>query len=76
MNWCRILGHKWNYYKDDVTHMIPNGIRYELNTEFRLCDRCYTNQMRHHYTGRDLDWYKFELSKEQLRDKKLKELGI
>jgi hypothetical protein len=47
-----------------------------VDTEFRICERCQYKQVREHFTGRESDWSTSELSKEQLRDKKLKELGI
>jgi hypothetical protein len=33
-------------------------------------------EVRNHHTGRDTDWVLFELTKEELREKKLRELGI
>jgi len=47
-----------------------------VDTQFRICERCQHKQVREHFTGRESDWSTSELSKEQLRDKKLKELGI
>ena len=39
--------------------------------------RCYYKQIRDDYTGREKnDWCEYVLSTEELRDKKLKELGI
>jgi hypothetical protein len=85
---CKLFGHKWNYYKEIVeqTHssMVARGGVYGasstftilVDTEFRICERCQYKQVREHFTGRDIDWSTAELSKEQLRDKKLKELGI
>ena len=83
MNWCKLFGHKWQSYQQKVrvdTHLIhydgePFDVR--VNTEFRYCDKCSTNQMRVAYTGDDkCDWKDYELTVEQLRGKKLKELGI
>jgi hypothetical protein len=77
MNWCKLFGHKWESYHQKVrvdTHLILNAM---INTEFRYCDKCSTNQMRVAYTGDDkCDWKDYELTVEQLRGKKLKELGI
>jgi hypothetical protein len=84
---CKIFGHKWNVYKEDVSHVIIKKLNslsmtslpsftYVLNTQFRICDRCYYKQVRDHYTGRETDWSKCDLSAEELRDKNLKELGI
>lgn len=85
---CKIFGHKWNLYKEEVeqTHsaMVARGGVYGssktftimIDTQFRICDRCYYKQERKHFTGRDTDWYSAELNKEQSRQKKLKELGL
>lgn len=82
---CKIFGHKWSYYKEDVEHIIPAitnshmsipGFTIVIDTEFRICKRCDYKQVRKHYTGRESDWFKSDLSKEELRDKNLKELGI
>lgn len=78
---CKIFGHKWNYYKEEVEHTVSSiyssrEFTMMVDTEFRICDRCQYKQVREHHTGKDIDWSTAELSKEQLRDKKLKELGI
>ena len=82
---CKIFGHKWNFYKEDVehkiepisnSHMSVPGFTIMISTEFRICERCYHKKVRENYTGRESDWKDHELSKEQSRDKKLKSLGI
>ena len=102
---CKIFGHKWSYYKEDVSHVIIKklnslpmnyipSLTFNVDTQFRICKRCYYKQVREHYhstntpynlvlarlrimrTGRETDWSKCDLSAEELRDKKLKELGI
>ena len=78
---CKIFGHKWNYYKEEVEHNVSSiyssrEFTMMIDTEFRICERCQYKQVREHFTGRESDWSTAELSKEQLRDKKLKELGI
>jgi len=78
---CKLFGHKWSYYKEEVEHTVSSvyssrEVSIMIDTEFRICDRCQYKQVREHFTGKDTDWYSTELSKEQLRDKKLKELGI
>lgn len=78
---CKIFGHKWNFYKEDVEHKIESlsvaGFTIMINTEFRICERCYHKQQRQHWTSKEnVDWKDYELSKEQLRDMKLKSLGI
>lgn len=82
MNLCRILGHKWSYYQQEVPHETPawNGQKtftFIYEKDFRYCDKCSTNQSRVAHTTRDeIDWKNCELNVDQLRDKKLKELGI
>lgn len=82
MNWCKVFGHKWSYYQQEVSHETPawNGQKtftIMIDTNFRFCDKCSTNQMRKNFTGKEYtDWDDCELSVEQSRDKKLKELGI
>jgi hypothetical protein len=80
---CKLFGHKWNYYKEEVELTISppfpqlhQPFNITVDTQFRICDRCQYKQERKHFTGKDTDWYEVELSKEQLRNKKLKELGI
>jgi hypothetical protein len=78
---CRLFGHKWNYYNEEVEHTVSSvyssrEVSIMIDTEFRICERCQYKQVREHHTGRDSDWSTTELNKEQLRDKKLKELGI
>lgn len=75
---CKLFGHKWSYYKEDVEHTFVSipGFTIMIDTEFRICKRCDYKQVRKHYTGRESDWFKSDLSKEELRDIKLNELGI
>ena len=80
---CKLFGHKWNHYKEEVEQTISppfpqlhQPFNITVDTQFRICDRCQYKQERKHFTGKDTDWYESELSKEQLREKKLKELGI
>ena len=47
------------------------------NSCFRFCGKCFTNQVRVAHTSKDeIDWKNCELNIDQLRDKKLKEIGI
>ena len=78
---CKLFGHKWNYYKEIVEQTVSSSfsskdITILIDTQFRICDRCQYKQERKHFTGKKTDWHSAELSTEQLRDKKLKELGI
>lgn len=83
MNWCKLFGHKWSYYQQEVPHETPGFLHSHktftiiVDTDFRFCDKCSTNQTRVAYTGKnEIDWKNCELNVDQLRDKKLKELGI
>ena len=76
MNWCKLIGHKWDYYNEKLPHT-AGDIIIKINTEFRYCVKCHTNQIKNNYTGdEDTDWKNCQLNLEQLRDKRLKELGI
>jgi hypothetical protein len=76
---CKIFGHKWNVYKENITYIIsgskiksiPNGLQNTWPMDVRMCWRCYYKQLNH-----GGDWQSFKLTKEELRDKNLKELGI
>ena len=80
---CKIFGHKWNVYKENVTYIIfgsktksiPNGLQNTWPMDVRMCWRCYYKQIK--TIGLiEADWSDWELTKEELRDKNLKELGI
>jgi len=79
---CKLFGHKWNYYKEDVPHITSPVLEGLIlgsacDTEFRYCSRCFTNQVRvAHSFDEKTDWRNVVLNVEQERDKKLKELGI
>ena len=85
MNWCRIIGHKWQHYFDGVPYSASfkfsakaGYCRSELiETEFRFCAKCFTNQIRVAHSGDEqVDWRSCQLTVDQLRDKKLSDLGI
>ena len=79
MNWCSIR-HKWVYKKENIIYeKISSGyskvIFPELNpisTEVRLCKRCHKKERM----GISGYWIEWDLTKEEERDIKLKELGI
>ncbi len=71
MNWC-VIKHKWVYKNEDINFF--HGIRdIEVNipTKIRLCSRCHKKQR-----SRGIDWIDWELTLEELRDIKLKKLGV
>jgi len=73
---CGIIGHKWNHYADKQEIVFPT-FTYTKDSHFRICVRCSQKQVKNHNTGiESKDWEDFELTKEELRQKKLEELGI
>ena len=83
---CKVFGHKWQEYKEDVTHVTPSisnshmsvpSITFSVNTTFRYCPKCFTNQIRLAWSDDEkVDWRSVDLSIEQEREKKLKDLGL
>jgi hypothetical protein len=79
MNWCSIK-HKWEYKKEPITYsrIISRYSSAKLNkdvivpTEVRLCKRCHKKQ-KLGMTGYWVDW---DLTLEEEREIKLKEIGI
>lgn len=77
MNWCKITGHKWQNYKQVVPHIMSSGTKFMVDTEFRFCAKCFTNQIRVAHSGDEqLDWRNCQLMVDQLRQKKLNDLGL
>jgi hypothetical protein len=82
MNYWNIIKcfirHKWVYKKEKSSQFqMLNYQTYEYEREIRICERCFLKEKRYHYTGDDdFDWLKCSLNKDELRDKKIKELGI
>jgi hypothetical protein len=76
MNWC-LIKHKWEYKKEDIFYeKIITGYRVNkavsIPTEVRLCKRCHKKQ-KMGIRGYWIDW---NLTKEEEREIKLKEIGI
>ena len=63
-------------YPNDKEKVDYSGFTYIKDSEFRICRRCSQKQVRHHHTGRESDWVSSELTLEELRQKKLTDLGI
>ena len=81
MNWC-VIKHKWVYKNEDINffHGI-SGLEVNIPTKVRLCERCHKKQRSKGITQLPplcsrYDWVDWELSLEEEREKKLKELGI
>lgn len=81
---CKIFGHKWNYYTDSIEYKyepIPilsiTGYTIDIITQFRICKRCSYKQERFAFTNKEkIDWRSANLNKEEMRNEKLKSLGI
>jgi hypothetical protein len=83
MNIRCFFGHKWEYSIIDrnVEYNIPGSkkLSIKITDNFRLCRRCYKKQIAMNTPfsyNKIAGWRDDELSKDELRDKKLKELGI
>jgi len=76
MNWCRIIGHKWQYKTEDIVYQsavlssIPKEV--EVPTKVRLCNRCHKKQMINSFGA----WVGWSLTLDEVRHIKLKNLGI
>ncbi len=71
MNWkCKVFGHKWEYSDRKVTINKSGG---HLTFKNRLCLRCYLKQQQNIVSNK---WNDVELTKDEIRDLKLKHLGI
>ncbi len=77
MNWC-VIKHKWVYKTEDIlffsdrsqfTSRLSTNVT--IPTKVRLCERCHKKQR-----SRGIDWIDWELTVEEERDIKLKELGL
>ena len=86
MNIRCIFGHKWEYSIIDrnVEYNLPlirglKKVSIKITDNFRICKRCYKKQIAMNTPfsyNKIAGWRDDELSKDELRDKKLKELGI
>jgi hypothetical protein len=71
MNWC-FIKHSWEYKEEMITYSNTNKLKsVTMPTKVRLCNRCYKKQR-----SKGIDWVDWELTLEEERDLKLKELGI
>jgi hypothetical protein len=77
MNWC-FIKHSWEYKEEMITYRMQSiGIytnklkSITMPTKVRLCNKCYKKQRT-----KGIDWVDWELTLDEERDLKLKELGI
>jgi hypothetical protein len=84
LSWLCLIKHKWIYKIEDITLLQGVYTKYVVTkpTDVRFCERCHKKQ-KSRWTSlnsiknlRNSDWVDSGLNKSELRDKKLKELGI
>lgn len=75
-----LFGHKWEYLQEDIEFVRVGGLSnlkfgrdsFIIPSDVRLCKRCYKKQFK-----RVSDWINYNnLTKDQLREKKLTNIGI
>jgi hypothetical protein len=91
MNIRCLFGHKWELSKQEreIEYTLPKfaekgtrKVTITTSDDIRICKRCYNKQKAmyanpfNNSKHRTPDWRDIELSKDELRDKKLNELGI
>jgi len=84
LSWLCLIKHKWIYKIEDITLLQGVYTKYVVTkpTDVRFCERCHKKQ-KSRWTSlnsiknlRNSDWVDSGLTKSELRDKKLKEIGI
>ena len=71
MKWkCQLFGHDWEFSK---RKLIINNSGGHILFDIRICQRCYLKQQQELQSGR---WFERELEKEELRELKIRDLGI
>ena len=70
---CLLSFHDWDWSKEDIDWISSVGKKVTMNTHVKICQNCHKKQRYMDNQGW-VDWDR--LSKEEIRDKKLKQLGI
>jgi hypothetical protein len=71
---CKIIKHNWSYKQDKIhIHSSLGDDKAHITLTKRLCKRCYKKQVQVLDTG---NWEDIELSVDELREMKLKKLGV
>jgi hypothetical protein len=71
---CKIIKHNWSYTQDKIhIHSAVGDGRAHITLTHRLCKRCYKKQVQLLHTSK---WEDVELTKNELREMKLKKLGL
>lgn len=82
---CKILGHDWCEFQQTTkvqieainnSYMSIPAMSVDLDLWYRKCNRCDKKQERKHFTGKPTDWSDCQLTQDEAREKKLKQLGI
>ena len=85
MNWCKIIGHNWDYdvekHEIEYRHLHrPNSI---VKFDVRLCKRCFKKQranlgvgVYNFKLGKYCNWKEMKLTKSEEREKKYKQIGL
>lgn len=86
MNIRCIFRHKWEYsicervvnYNMPTINKLPKNLSVKISDKVRICKRCYKKQRKLGFKNdsENNHWVNDYLTKDELRDKKLKELGI
>ena len=84
MSWLCNIKHKWIYKVEDIILLQGVYTSYKVTkpTNVRFCERCHKKQKSRWSSLdslkelRNSDWIDSGLTKSELRDKKLKEIGI
>jgi hypothetical protein len=84
LSWLCNIKHKWIYKVEHITYIqgVYSSYKVIKPTNVRFCERCHKKQKSRWSSLDSLkeltssDWIDSGLTKSELRDKKLKELGI
>lgn len=73
MKFSCFFRHNWKYSVEDITYtrIGDSNDKMIIPTQVRLCSKCYKKQR-----SKGIDWTDWELSVQEERDKKLREIGI
>jgi hypothetical protein len=71
---CKIIKHNWSYTQNKIhIHSAVGDGRAHITLTNRLCKRCYKKQVQTLDTGR---WEDIKLNVDEIREMKLKKLGV
>ena len=71
---CKIIKHNWSYSERKINiHSSLGDGQAHITFTYRLCNRCYKKQVQLLDTA---GWQDTELNADELREMKLKKLGL